>query len=158
MAIHPHPFGWAPARKGGAFWLFHARVGAKEDIALVKILVVDDEEAVRNFLKAFVEKKGYEVICASTGEEALREMAKKPAMVFLDIVMPDMHGLQALNRIKEISPSTPVIMVTGLAEHAIGLESLQRGASDFVTKPIDLDHLERLLSFYALPGDPEATG
>jgi DNA-binding response OmpR family regulator len=124
----------------------------------VKILVVDDDESVRNLLKAFLEKEGYEVICASTGEGAFREMLKKPAVVLLDIMMPDMHGLQALNRIKEVSPSTPVIMVTGLAEHAIGLESLERGASDFVTKPIDLDHLDRLLAVYALPGDPEATG
>ncbi len=124
----------------------------------MKILVVDDEEPVRNLLKAFLEKEGYEVICASTGEEAFREMVKKPAVVLLDIMMPDMHGLQALNRIKEVSPSTPVIMVTGLAEHAIGLESLERGASDFVTKPIDLHHLDRLVAFYALLGDPEATG
>jgi two-component system response regulator AtoC len=124
----------------------------------VKILVVDDEEPVRNLLKIFLENKGYEVRCASTGEEALREMVIKPAVVLLDIVMPDMNGLQALNRIKKASPSTPVIMVTGLAEDPIGLESLKRGASDFVTKPIDLDHLERLLAFYALPGDPEAAG
>jgi DNA-binding response OmpR family regulator len=127
-------------------------------IALVKILVVDDEESVCNLLKAFLEKKGYDVVCSSTGEEALNEMVKKPAVVLLDIIMPDMNGLQALNRIKEISPSTPVIMVTGLAEQAIGLESLERGAADFVTKPIDLDHLDRLVGFYALPGDPEATG
>jgi DNA-binding response OmpR family regulator len=124
----------------------------------VKVLAVDDEEPIRHLLKAFLEKKGYQVICASISEEALREMVKKPAVVLLDIIMPDMHGLQALNRFKDISPSTPVIMVTGLAEYAIGLESLERGASDFVTKPIDLDHLDRLLAFYALPGDPAATG
>lgn len=122
---------------------------------MTRILVVDDEETIRGLLKSFLEKEGYEVICASTGEEALEELKKKPALVLLDIIMPDTHGLQALRRIKEIEPSTPVIMVTGLAEHAIGVESLKLGAFDFVTKPIDLHHLRNLIAFHLLRAEPE---
>jgi DNA-binding response OmpR family regulator len=124
---------------------------------LGRILVVDDDEGIRQLLGSFVRKQGYEPICASTGEEALEKMDTKPSLVLLDVVMPDLHGLQTLNRIREISPATPVIMVTGMAEHAVGLESLNRGAAGFVTKPIDLEHLGFLIDFYILRHDIEAT-
>jgi len=113
-----------------------------------RILVVDDEESIRGLLKSFLEKKGYEVICASSGVEALEEMEKKPALVLLDILMSDIHGLQVLRRIKEREPSTAVIMVTGLTDDAIGAESLHQGADDFITKPIDLHHLHNVIAFH----------
>jgi DNA-binding response OmpR family regulator len=121
---------------------------------LAKILVVDDDEGVRDLLRSFLEKQGHEVIFADTGEKALDQMDKRPAIVLLDIIMPDMHGLQALNRIREISPATPVIILTGLAEHAIGLESQKRGAVDFVTKPVDLERLGFLIDFHILRTAP----
>jgi DNA-binding response OmpR family regulator len=120
---------------------------------MTSILVVDDDVGVQKLLKAFLEKQGYEVIRANTGDEALEQMNKRPALVLLDIVLPDVHGLQVLNRIREISPATPIIMMTGLAEHAIGLESLERGAVDFVTKPFDLQHLHHLIQFHVLRSD-----
>jgi DNA-binding NtrC family response regulator len=114
--------------------------------AMHKILVVDDDAKARKLLRDFLELKGYEVLTANGGKEALEKMKEAPAIVLLDIMMPDTHGLQVLNRIKEISPATGVIMVTSLAEHAIGVESLSRGAFDFVTKPIDLKHLEEVIA------------
>jgi two-component system, NtrC family, response regulator AtoC len=117
---------------------------------MASILVVDDDVGVQKLLKAFLEKQGCDVMSASTGDEALEQMNKRPSLVLLDIMMPDVHGLQVLNRIREISPDTPVIMMTGLAEHAIGLESLKRGAVDFVTKPFDLQHLHYLIQFHVL--------
>ena len=114
---------------------------------MVKVLVVDDEDGVRNTLSEFLEKKGYEAISASGGEEALEKMKAAPDIVLLDIMMPDTNGMEILNKIKEMSPSTDVIMITGLIEHEVGLESRKQGAFEFVTKPIDFDHLEFLLYF-----------
>ena len=115
-----------------------------------KILVVDDEAMARKLLKDFLEVKGYDVITASGGKEALEKIKEGPDIVLLDIMMPDMHGMEVLDKIKETSPSTVVIMVTALAENAIGVESIKRGAFDFITKPIDLKHLEFLIEFKIL--------
>lgn len=113
----------------------------------VKILVVDDDDGVRELLEEFLQKTGYKVITAGSGEEALNKMKEGPAIVLLDIMMPDMDGLMVLDRIKQMAPSTEVIMVTGLAQQAVGLDSFGRGAFEFVTKPIDFKHLEFLLDF-----------
>ena len=115
-----------------------------------KILVVDDEALARKLLKDFLESKGYDVITANGGKEALEKIRKGPDIVLLDIMMPDMNGMEVLDKIKETSPSTVVIMVTALAENAVGVESIKRGAFDFVTKPIDLKHLEFLIEFKIL--------
>ena len=123
---------------------------------MASILVVDGDVGIQNLLKTFIEREGYDVACAGTGEEALEQMDKRVAVVLLEIVLPDMNGLEVLSRIREVSPSTPVIMVTGLADDAIGLESMKRGAADFVTKPIDLQHLYYLIQFHVLRGDVAA--
>ena len=115
-----------------------------------KILVVDDEAMARKLLKDFLDVKGYDVITASGGKEALEKIKEEPDIVLLDIMMPDMNGMEILDKIKETSPSTVVIMVTALAENAVGVESIKRGAFDFVTKPIDLKHLEFLIEFKIL--------
>lgn len=114
---------------------------------MFKILVVDDEDGVRNTLSEFIEKLGYEALTASGGDEALEKMKERPDIVLLDIMMPDTDGMEILDKIKEMSPSTDVFMVTGLAKHEIGLESRDRGAFEFLTKPIDFEHLEFLLYF-----------
>jgi DNA-binding response OmpR family regulator len=123
---------------------------------MASILVVDGDVGVQKLLKEFLEKEGYDVKCASTGEEGLGQMDKGVAVVLLAIMLPDVHGLEVLNRIRETSPSTPVIIVTGLAEDTVGLESMKRGAVDFVTKPIDLRHLYYVIQFHVLRGDSAA--
>ncbi len=120
-----------------------------------KILVVDDEAMARKLLKDFLEVKGYDVITASGGKEALEKIKEEPDIVLLDIMMPDMNGMEVLDKIKEMSPSTVVIMATALAENALGVESIKRGAFDFVTKPIDLKHLEFLIEFKILQNSIE---
>jgi len=124
---------------------------------MAKVLVVDDDEDVRNLIKEYLSKKGYEVLTASSGEESLEKMKEQPAVVLLDVMMPDMHGLKVLDRIKDMSPSTEVIIITGLDEHAIGVESMKRGAFEFVTKPVDLRHLEFLLTFRMLQKPEEGS-
>jgi DNA-binding NtrC family response regulator len=114
---------------------------------MAKILVVDDEEDVRKILKRFLLSIGHDAIMATNGEEALKKVQEDPTIVLLDYVMPGENGIEVLKKIKEISPSTDVIMVTGVGGHDIGVESFKQGAFDFVTKPIDLTHLEFLLAF-----------
>ena len=114
---------------------------------MAKIMVVDDDDGILNLLERFLLRLGYEVITARNGEEALKNMEQRPAIVLLDIMMPGMHGFKVLDKIKETAPSTEVIVITGLDETVIGVESIERGAFEFVAKPINLEHLKFLLEF-----------
>ena len=117
---------------------------------MTSILVADDDESICHILEKFLTKEGHRVITAHGGKEALEKMSEKPDILLLDIMMPDMHGFKVLDRVKEINPSTDVVMMTGLDEHAVGIESLRRGACEFITKPIDLNHLERIINLKIL--------
>lgn len=114
---------------------------------MARILVVDDEDNVRKVLKRFLSSIGHDAIMASNGEEALEKIQEEPAIVLLDYLMPEVNGIKVLEKIKEISPSTDVIMVTGVGGHEVGMESFKQGAFEFVTKPIDLARLKFLLDF-----------
>jgi len=114
---------------------------------VARILVVDDEDNVRKVLKRFLSSIGHDAIMASNGEEALEKIQEEPAIVLLDYLMPEVNGVEVLEKIKEISPSTDVIMVTGVGGHEVGMESFKQGAFEFVTKPIDLARLKFLLDF-----------
>ncbi len=83
-----------------------------------KIMIVDDEEAIRLLYKEEFEDEGYEVAAFSSGQEALEAFEKeKPDLVILDIAMPGMSGLDVLGKIKEMSPETPVIMSTAYSHY-----------------------------------------
>jgi DNA-binding NtrC family response regulator len=114
---------------------------------VARILVVDDEDSVRRVLERFLSSIGHDAIMASSGEEALEKIQEEPAIVLLDYLMPEVNGIEVLEKIKEISPSTDVIMVTGVGGHEVGMESFEQGAFEFVTKPIDLARLKFLLDF-----------
>ena len=113
---------------------------------MAKLLIVDDDDGIRKMLREFLVHKGHDVITASNGEEALEKVQEGPAIVLLDYMMPEMDGVKVLERIKEISPSTDVLMVTGFGAHDIAMESFKRGAFELMTKPIDLSRLELLLN------------
>ncbi len=111
-----------------------------------RLLVVDDEPAVRDFLRDFFSAHGYEVIEASTGMEGLRRLREeRPHLMLLDVLLPDLGGLSVLREAKRIDPTAGVVMLTGLQDEELGREALQAGAFDFITKPVDLKHLERVL-------------
>ena len=114
---------------------------------MAKIMVVDDDDGILKVLKRFLVNLGYEAILAGSGEEALEKMHEKPEIVILDIMMPGMNGFEVLEKIKEQTPSTEVIVITGLDETGLGIESLERGAFEFMAKPLNLDHLKFLLEF-----------
>jgi CheY-like chemotaxis protein len=117
---------------------------------MARILVVDDEDAIRNLFKEFLEERGHEVTTANCAEEALEKIKEGQEIILLDIIMPGMSGLDVLERIKEIAPSTEVIMITALSFDYLGLECWKRGAFEFLAKPIDLKHLEGLIDLKLL--------
>src|SRR5512143_747838 len=106
----------------------------------VTILVVDDDE---NILFAFAEvfkAEGYQSIVARNGEEALGTIAaRRPALVFMDITMPKLDGLEALKRIKTRNPHLPVILITGFGTMQTAIKAMQHGAFDYLTKPLDVE-------------------
>ena len=113
-----------------------------------KVLVVDDEPEAVDLLREFLTTKGYEVVAASSGEEALRILKQeRPRLILLDIRMPVMSGLEVLKQAREIDQEVGIIMVTAVDEENIGREALRLGAFDYIIKPLDLNYLERVLWF-----------
>ena len=104
-----------------------------------KVLVVDDEWEVRDVLSSFLTEKGYEVILASNGEEAI-EFAEKenPHVILLDVKMPGIDGIETCSRLKEGEKTRfiPVIMITAFQDREI--EAYLEGADDFVVKPFNM--------------------
>ncbi len=108
-----------------------------------KILIVDDEVKASELLKRFLEAKGYDVITANSGEDAIEKVKnEKPNAMLLDIKMPGMGGVEALKQIREFDKDVGIIMVTAVKDEEIGKEALRSGADEYITKPIDFDHLE----------------
>jgi DNA-binding response OmpR family regulator len=113
---------------------------------MARVLVVDDEPNAVELLQEFLTGKGYEVITAANGKEALQKLkAERPHLILLDVRMPGMNGLEALRQIREIDREVGVIMVTAVNEEETGREALRLGAFDYIVKPLDLAYLERSL-------------
>lgn len=109
-----------------------------------RILCVDDEPYVCDFLKDYLLFKGYDVQVAFSGKQALQILAaEKFDMLLLDIIMPEMSGMEVLQNIHENIPHLPVIILTGVKDQNIAAETARLGALDYITKPIDLDLLEQ---------------
>ena len=102
----------------------------------LKILVTDDSKLLRKKLRLELEKHGCEVMEAENGKEAvMKTLQDKPDGVFLDIVMPEVGGIEALRVIKEVSPDLPVVMLSSAGTPQKLMETLKLGALDFIQKP-----------------------
>lgn len=107
-----------------------------------KILVIDDERSIRNSMKDILSFEGHEVVLAENGLEGLVAVkTEKPEVVFCDIKMPKMEGIEVLERIKEFSADTPVIMISGHGTIDTAIEAIRKGAYDFIEKPLDLNRI-----------------
>lgn len=116
----------------------------KEEDEMKKMLVVDDEHEICDFLKSFFEERDFEVSTANSGEAALEEIEKaKPMVVLLDVHMPGMDGMNALKQIKAKFPKVKVIMVTALETREKIEEAIRLGADNYITKPLSLEYLEK---------------
>ena len=111
-----------------------------------KILVIDDEASVCSLLKDFLIKKGYEVATATSAREGIEKLkTERPKVILLDIRMPEMSGVEAIKRIREIDENVGIIMATAVMDEKIAQETVRLGASDYILKPFDLEYLERSL-------------
>jgi putative nucleotidyltransferase with HDIG domain len=107
-----------------------------------RVLVVDDETHVRAMMGSTLERQGYEVSLASSGREALEMLERNTFdLVLTDIVMQDVNGIALLERIHAQYPNLPVVMVTAIHDISVAIDSMRRGAYDYLLKPFERDHL-----------------
>lgn len=111
-----------------------------------KILVVDDERSMREFLGILLAKEGYSVTQCPDGETALKQVVEDIFdMVIMDIRMPKMDGIAVLEQIKEIAPETIVIMITAFASTDTAVRAMKKGAYDYITKPFKNDEIKLII-------------
>jgi len=107
-----------------------------------KILIVDDDELMRNTLRDILEANGYPVMVASGGRQGVELFRKEPpSATLLDLKMPDMDGIETMQELKKLDPDVPIIFVTAHAEIPAAVDAIKRGAYDFILKPPKYDRL-----------------
>ncbi|MBT8489161.1 MAG: response regulator, partial [Gemmatimonadetes bacterium] len=109
---------------------------------MARLLVIDDESGIRSALAQVFEYEGHEVTEAADGHEGI-ELADsfRPDVIFLDVKMPGLDGLDVLERLRDEDPSTLVIMISGHGTIDTAVEATRKGAYDFLEKPLDTDRL-----------------
>ena len=106
------------------------------------ILVVDDEEAIREVVSTMLESKGYHCTAVSNGRAAQEQVKKlTPDLILSDMIMPEMDGIKLLDWVRQYDPEVPVIMVTAMHDISTALEAIRRGAYDYILKPFEKDQL-----------------
>jgi len=142
------------ALEEGAYTIVYKPFDIDRIIAIIKelllekilILVVDDQFSDRETLKGILEDKGYRVTTARDGAEAI-EMVKSRHydIIFLDVRLPDMNGVETFEQVKKIDPQATVIMMTGYSEEALVKRALTQGAYTCIYKPFDMEKVIRLV-------------
>jgi signal transduction histidine kinase len=109
------------------------------------ILIIDDEEALRDGCRQVLEKSGYEVIAAEQGAEGIKlAREQKPDIVFVDLKMPNMSGMEIMEILSRDIPDTILVMITGYASIVSAVEAMQKGAYDYLPKPFSPDQLRAI--------------
>jgi two-component system response regulator PilR (NtrC family) len=107
-----------------------------------RILVVDDEESIREFLEIMLKKEGYDITCAEDGKVAQDLLKKKTFdMVISDMQMPNMTGMELLKHVKDVSPDMLFMMITAFGTTETAVEAMKIGAYDYITKPFKIDEV-----------------
>ena len=121
-----------------------------------RILAVDDEKNIRHLIRNEFSLEGFEVVTAASGEEGLSLFeCSRFDVVLLDIKLPKLNGIEILKRMKHISATTEIIIITGYGDIQTAVEAIKLGARDYVTKPFKLDELLRLVR-HSIPKKPKA--
>ena len=108
-----------------------------------RVMVIDDDPSVRDYMEALVSRQGYRVYAAADGEQALSQLDDvRPDLVTLDVVLPGVDGLETLRRLKQRLPEVPVVMLSGHGQARNIVEAMRLGASDFLRKPFEVEELE----------------
>lgn len=109
---------------------------------MAKILIIDDEKAIRNTLREILEYEGYQIEEAANGEEGIQKIESEDFdMVLCDVKMPKMDGMAVLSKVKEIDDDLPIVMISGHGNVEMAVEATKKGAYDFIVKPPDLNKL-----------------
>ncbi len=125
----------------------HATSPAGEPAQARSILIVDDEETVRESLGDFLEFHDFSITLADSAARALEILAKKDFdLVISDLVMPHMDGIALIKAIREAGKDVPLLVMTGFASIEYAVESMKAGATDFITKPLKFDHVMLIVS------------
>jgi len=112
-----------------------------------KVLIVDDDPDICHFFQKILTEMGYEVSTAGGGRESLTRITRDPPdVLFLDIKMPKMDGLECLRRIRKIKRKLPIVMITGYGDLKSAQEAMRLGADEYISKPFDLEEIRRLIS------------
>ena len=115
-------------------------------MAKSKILIVDDEVSMREFLEIMLSKEGYKVSSSGSGKEALKMLNDTIYdLIVSDVQMPGMNGIELLRNVKEVCPDTTVIMITAYASTESGVEAMKAGAYDYITKPFKVDEIKLII-------------
>jgi len=108
-----------------------------------RVLVIDDDPGVREYMEALVSRQGYEVTAVADGERALLSLESiQPDLITLDVVLPGMDGLETLSELKKRLPDVPVVMLSGHGQARNIVEAMRLGASDFLRKPFEVEELD----------------
>jgi two-component system KDP operon response regulator KdpE len=107
----------------------------------IKVLVIDDEPPIRKLLRMGLSTQGYDIIEASNGKIALEKLAEGPALVILDLGLPDIQGHDLLRMIRGRNESVPIVVLSSRGDEAGKVQALDLGADDYLTKPFGMDEL-----------------
>jgi len=107
----------------------------------IKVLVIDDEPAIRKLLRMGLSTQGYDILEASNGKLALERLSEEPALIILDLGLPDIQGHELLRMIRGRNESVPIVVLSSRGDEAGKVQALDLGADDYVTKPFGMDEL-----------------
>jgi two-component system KDP operon response regulator KdpE len=107
----------------------------------IKVLVIDDEPPIRKLLRMGLSTQGYEMLEAPSGKAALELLAQNPALVILDLGLPDIKGHELLRTIRSRNESVPIVVLSSREDEAGKVQALDLGADDYITKPFGMDEL-----------------
>jgi len=112
-----------------------------------KILIIDDDQAIRTTLQRVLEREGYDVVAAFDGEEGVEAADREsPDLILLDLGLPGIDGIEALRRIKQNEPDIAAIMITAEGSIESAVSAMKAGARNYVTKPFNTDEIRLLVS------------
>ena len=109
--------------------------------APIKVLVIDDEPPIRKLLRMGLSTQGYEILEAPNGKTALEKLAEEPALIILDLGLPDIQGHELLRTIRARNEAVPIVVLSSRGDEAGKVQALDLGADDYLTKPFGMDEL-----------------
>jgi CheY-like chemotaxis protein len=133
-------------------------VGAKMSVNQTKILVVDDFDDTRLLLRTWLERKGYHVIEAANGNQAVAMAeSENPDLIIMDMEMPELDGLAATRKIRSLKvlENVPVVAVSAYGVHQFRREALDAGCNEYISTPFEPQDLENVIHSFLLPPDNE---